>query len=209
MSMDIYIKPNKKALITGRKLVYLKDIGEVFSTGVSVDTVKNTIVYQVKEEKKASYLISVLDIIKALTNHFPESTITNLGEMDVVVEYSPQKEKENKVFTYLKVACIFIILFVGASTAIMSFHNDGEIPSILKNYYYIFFRENIDIPKILVVPYSLGLAVGITIFFNHFSKIYLTKDPTPIEVQMTTYENETITNIVDTLSSQKESDNQS
>ena len=44
------------------------------------------------------------------------------------------------------------------------------------------------------IPYSIGLAVGIVIFFNHFGKKMLTTDPTPIEVQMTTYEEEVIKN---------------
>lgn len=207
--MDIYIKPIKKASIAGRKLVYVKDISEVFTTGINMDAVKNTIVTQIKSDKESSYLISIIDVIKSLTNSFPDATITNLGEMDVVVEYAPQSKKESKAFTYLKVAVICIVLFAGAATAIMSFHADGEIPDIMSNYYYIFFKQTIETPKILIIPYSIGLAVGITIFFNHFSKIYLTKDPTPIEVQMTTYENETITNIIDTLSSQKGRDEKS
>ena len=38
--------------------------------------------------------------------------------------------------------------------------------------------------------YSIGLAVGIIIFYNHFGKAKITKDPTPTEVEMRTYEDE-------------------
>ena len=48
------------------------------------------------------------------------------------------------------------------------------------------------------IPYSIGLAVGITVFFNHCSKRKLTTDPTPIEVEMTTYEEEVIKNQLST-----------
>lgn len=36
--------------------------------------------------------------------------------------------------------------------------------------------------------YSLGIGVGVVFFFNHFGHGKITQDPTPIEVQMRTYE---------------------
>lgn len=197
--MDIYIKPVKKTAITARKLVYVKDVAEVFSGDYSVDAIKNIVVFKVKNNQPKNYCISVMDIIRAIHNTFPNSTVNNVGEMDIIIQYSPEKQKTNRYIEYLKIAAIFVVLFAGAMTAIMSFHTDGEMPDILKNYYYIFFRETMENPPIMVIPYSIGLGVGIIIFFNHFSRMYITKDPTPIEVQMTTYENETIANIVDTL----------
>ena len=40
------------------------------------------------------------------------------------------------------------------------------------------------------VSYSIGLAVGILVFYNHFGPKKLSKDPTPIEVEMRKYETE-------------------
>ena len=40
----------------------------------------------------------------------------------------------------------------------------------------------------LEVSYSVGLAAGIIIFFNHVGGRRITKDPTPIEVAMRNYE---------------------
>ena len=42
--------------------------------------------------------------------------------------------------------------------------------------------------NVLEVSYSLGLAVGIIVFYNHIGGRRLTKDPTPIEVAMRNYE---------------------
>ncbi|HAX34118.1 MAG TPA: stage V sporulation protein AA, partial [Tyzzerella sp.] len=44
---------------------------------------------------------------------------------------------------------------------------------------------------------------GIIVFFNHFSKITLTQDPTPIEIEMTTYEKETNASVIDHLNRRK------
>ena len=40
----------------------------------------------------------------------------------------------------------------------------------------------------LEVFYSLGLAAGIIVFFNHVGGRRLTKDPTPVEVSIKNYE---------------------
>lgn len=203
--MDIYIKPVQKANITGRKVVYLKDIAEVYVGGGKNQNLDMIVLLKITSNEKKSYLISVMDVIKVINQHLPDATVSNVGEMDVVVQYSPTEEKQNKWVLYLKVAFVFVVLLAGASTAIMSFHSDAQMPQIFENYYYIFFRKNVDMPSIIAIPYSIGLAVGIFVFFNHFSKIYITQDPTPIEVEMTSYEKQTIENVIDNLNSQKKS----
>ncbi len=53
------------------------------------------------------------------------------------------------------------------------------------------------------LPYSIGLAAGIIVFFNHFSGKKLTDDPTPIEVEMSVYEKEVADNLIDTLNKKR------
>jgi stage V sporulation protein AA len=95
------------------------------------------------------------------------------------------------------------VLFVGAATTIMCFHTDVQLPLIFQNIYYIFYGENREMPAILSIPYSIGLGLGIIIFFNHFSEASLTEDPTPIEIEMTTYEKETNASVIDFLGRRK------
>ena len=203
--LDIYIKPNEKITITARKIVYLKDVGEIWIPGQSTASLENLVVYQVPEDTEKTYLISVIDIIKAITLKFPDATVNNVGEMDILLTYQKQYKQQNKVWLYSKIVFIALILFTGASTSIMSFHSDAQIPKIFQNYYYMFFGEYNDMPLILAIPYTIGLAIGIILFFNHFSKIYVTKDPTPIEIEMTTYEKETNTSIIDALNRKQKS----
>ncbi len=203
--MDIYIKPNEKITITGRKIVYLKDVGEIWIPEQTTASLENLVVYQIPEDTEKTYLISVIDIIKAITLKFPDATVNNVGEMDILLTYQKQYKQQNKVWLYSKIVFISLILFTGASTSIMSFHSDAQIPKIFQNYYYIFFGEYNDMPLILAIPYTIGLAIGIILFFNHFSKIYVTKDPTPIEIEMTTYEKETNTSIIDALNRKQKS----
>ena len=41
---------------------------------------------------------------------------------------------------------------------------------------------------IIEISYSIGLAVGILIFYNHFSNKKASKDPTPLQVEMIKYD---------------------
>lgn len=201
--MDIYIKPVEKAQVVRNRNVQLKDVAEVFLDGQTAGEAERLVVFQIPEEKKKTYLVSVLDIIRELSRKYPGATISNVGEMDILVEYLPEPEKKRPVWTAAKVLVISLILFAGASTTIMCFHSDAQLPLIFQNVYYIFFGENREMPAMLSIPYSIGLGLGIIIFFNHFSKITLTEDPTPIEIEMTTYEKEANASIIDALERKK------
>lgn len=91
-------------------------------------------------------------------------------------------------------------------TAIMSFHSDSQMPAVFQTMYRIFFGVESTKPYIIYVPYSIGLAVGIIVFFNHFMGKSITNDPTPIEVQMSTYEKESTDSVIDRLNKEKENE---
>ena len=206
--MDVYIKPVKKFQAKGKKIIYLKDIAEVYCENIKNDSLKNAIVLRIEQGcKRANYIISVMDMVKAVTNLEPNATVVNMGETDVVIEFAEKPAKENKLITIIKIAAVVVILFFGGATAIMSFHADGEIPKVMSSYYEMFYGVENETPYVLEIPYSIGLAIGIIVFFNHFSVIKMTEDPTPIEVQMTTYEKEVIENQIETLNKQKENKN--
>ncbi len=201
--MDIYVKPFKKVSLAEVKKIYLKDIAEVYAPSEILKQVKNVKVMEIKAEEQNNYLISIIDIINSIDKSMPGHTINNVGEMDTVLEYSPVKEKDKSIIKSLKVAAVTIILLAGSSTAIMSFHSDAQMSKVFENYYYIFFNERVENPMLLDIPYSIGLAMGIIVFFNHFIGKKITTDPTPIEVEMSTYEANVTDNIIDTLNVEK------
>lgn len=202
--MDIYIKPMEKASIVRKREVLLRDVAEVYIGGAKTQEAGRLVVFSIPEEKKKTYLLSVLDLIRILHQKYPKASISNLGEMDILIEYQPQPERKNPLWTGAKIAFVSLILFVGATTTIMCFHSDTQLPLIFQNVYYIFFGENREMPAMLSIPYSIGVGLGIILFFNHFSKATLTDDPTPIEIEMTTYEKETNASVIDYLEQQKQ-----
>jgi len=154
-------------------------------------------------EKKKSYLVSVTDIIKTIKKTYPDYTVNNVGEMDTLVQYAAKKSYDRPWLKWLRIAFVVVVLFVGSSTAIMSFHTDGQMPKIFENYYRMFYGEEKSNPKIVNIPYSIGIAVGIIVFYNHFMGKKITDDPTPIEVEMELYEKDVTDTVVEVLNQRK------
>lgn len=199
--MEIYIKPVKKILLEQRQDVYLQDITEIISD-VS-DKLKHEKVFKIPLKIRKNYVVSITDIIKIIKKKFPDYSVINLGEKDTIIDYSPVIVKENQFLKILRIIFVCIVLFMGAATAIMSFHSDAQIPDVFKNYYKIFFGYELDNPKIIAVPYSIGLAVGIIVFFNHLGNIKITRDPTPIEVEMSLYDTDIYNTLVDSIQTEQ------
>lgn len=202
-AMEIYIKPMEKVQIVQKRTVYLRDIAEILLSGQEAGEAERMVVFQIPKEKKATYLISVVEIIDLLQKKWPQARVQVLGEMDTLIEYLPKAQRENPFWLAGKIAFVALVLFTGAAATIMCFHTDTQIPLLFQNLYYLFFEENREVPLLLSIPYSIGLGVGIILFFNHFSKLSLTQDPTPIEIEMTTYEKEANASIIDTLNQRK------
>ena len=82
----------------------------------------------------------------------------------------------------------------------MALNNDVEAPKLFDQIYTQIMGIKPDGFTILELTYSLGLTVGILIFFNHFGKKKFTVDPTPMEVEMRLYENDIQTTLIETYS---------
>jgi len=201
--MDIYIKPKKKAAIVGKEHVVVKDVAEVLAAEGVQKRVENVRLLTVGG-KDGVYLLSIIDMMKAISAALPGHNINNVGEIDTVVSVKAVPPKKRATVKWLKVALVSLILFTGASTAIMTFHTDSQMGTVFQRYHKIFFGEEVEKPYIINIPYSIGLAVGIVVFFNHFGGKRITKEPTPIEIEMATYEKDVEDAMIDNLSRQEE-----
>ena len=209
--MDIYIKPAKKATISEQRAILIQDVAEVVATADVAEKVQKMKLADIGQdgEKKKNYLISVTDIIKKIKKTYPDYTINNVGEMDTLVQYAAQKSRDRPWLKWLRVAFVVLVLFVGSSTAIMSFHTDGQMPKIFESYYRMFYGEEKSNPKIVSIPYAIGIAVGIIVFYNHFMGKKITDDPTPVEVEMELYEKDVTDTVVQVLSQRKNAEDES
>ena len=145
---------------------------------------------------KKRYIVSIMKIIEMADQTFQNVDIQNIGETECVVEFKTPK-KDDGPMAIIKTTIICLILFFGVGFSIMSFNNDVSIDDMFSKISKQFTGDKEQGRKILEYCYSIGLGVGIIIFYNHFGPKKLTKDPTPIEVEMRKYERDINQTLID------------
>ena len=127
-----------------------------------------------------------------------------MGEPTFILTYE-SKKKKSQVWNWMKTALICIITFFGAGFAIMTFNTDVDTPKLFANLYEEVTGQATDGFTELELMYSVGIAIGVIFFFNHFGRKKLSEDPTPIQVQMRIYEDDIDTTVMEELSRSKDS----
>jgi len=206
--MDIYIKLKKKATLYKKAAITVGDVAEIVAPPEVLQKIKDVVLFCVNtaDKRTQNFAVSITDAIKAVETAAPGENISSIGETDAWVQYIAKEPKPNKLVKWLKVAAVSLVLFVGSSTAIMSFHADGEIPQVFRRYYQLFFGAESTNPLIITIPYAIGIALGIIIFYNHMLGKKVTDDPTPLEVELEMYDKDVTDTMVDLLNQRKEND---
>lgn len=207
-----YIKLNRNVEVRQQE-VRLQDVGSVRCADVSVAAkVKNIKIHHFKhnEEKKTGQkenrkekfekkrcVISVLRIIELIEETVPGVTVESLGETDVLIEWVDVNRHKGFV-QGIKIFLVAVISFFGTAFTIMAYHNDIGIADVFAQIHRIVMGEEPRGVSVLEAAYSVGLALGIILFFNHVGGRRLTKDPTPIEVEMRVYETDVNNALIET-----------
>lgn len=193
----IYIKPNRNAEVSAHE-VLLKDIASVTSTDEHLTAKAKALkVYQFREGQEKRAVISNLKLIELLQGLEKGVTVENVGELDTLIKLVKVPEKKG-LLVWCKVAFVALISFFGTAFTIMAFHNDVGIHDVFGRLYEQVMGVSSNGFTTLEVTYSLGLAIGITIFFNHIGGRRITTDPTPIEVEMRVYEKDVDDTLIET-----------
>lgn len=195
----LYIKGENNTEVKSRD-VMLKDILTIECADANIaNHIKVMKILKFPEKGQHRMVISVLKIIKTIHEKYPSLQIENLGPTDFIVTYEHPEEK-SKFMEYLKVGFISVLVFFGAAFSIMSFNNDISVTRMFGQIYQLVTGTQSDGFGALELSYSIGIAIGILIFFNHFGKKRFSVDPTPMEVEMRLYENDIQTTLVDIYS---------
>lgn len=194
--VTVYLKGNQSVEVQKRN-VMLGDILAMESTDKNVlSHLKTRKVWQVPQGKKHRCVISILQVVEWIHREYPRAEVQNMGATDIIITYEERKS-QNKYFYALKVFAVALVVFVGAAYSIMSFHIDVDMKHLFEEIYKAVTGEVQERAGILEFSYSIGLSVGILFFFNHFGKKRFAKDPTPLEVEMRSYETEIQSTIVE------------
>ncbi|MBQ3105729.1 MAG: stage V sporulation protein AA [Lachnospiraceae bacterium] len=201
MAEDIlYLKLDTKVQIS-EPAVRIGDLGKMFCTNPEMgNKIKTLKIYRMQQEDHGRCVIGVLKVIEIVLKEFPGLTIENMGETETVVEQTGSKEPKGRggvaagkdrpwnIKSLLKVVFVSAVCFFGTMYTVMAYHNDVAIHDLFSHLYVFVMGEKSDGYTILELAYSIGLSLGIVIFYNHIGKRRLTPDPSPVEVEMRLYD---------------------
>ena len=200
----VYISFKKNSQVTDRK-VTVGDVASVWCADPKLlSVVKSLIILKIPETNKYREVVSALKVISIIGDNVKNADINNLGETEFIVSYQ-EKSEDSKIFEIIKVFIITVIMFCGGAFAIMAYGNDVDVNGIFET-----INEWMEGPNkgalILQIAYSVGLTLGIIVFYNHFSKKKQYKDPTPIEIQMRLYEDDISTAVISNSEREEQTD---
>lgn len=185
----LYIKAEQNVQVSDKK-VCLQNVAKLYSTDKEmVKKLNQEIILVIKAEKDTKYVFSILKLIEFIHKVYPGVEIVNMGEIDLIVEYK-QPGKPKKSLEYLKAALVCMIVFFGAAFSIMTFNTDVSVSDVFDKVYQLVLGEGAEHGKIVEIAYCIGLPIGSIVFYNHFSGRQIHTDPTPIQVQMRSFEEE-------------------
>lgn len=183
----LYLKIDENVGVHDRR-VLLKDIAQISCSSREIENRVKVITFpEAVGREPGRYVKSVMEVIDCIQKEFPGLEINNIGVADFIITYE-KPEQPSEVTAWLKTAAVCVLSFFGAAFSIMTFNNDVAVTELFGQIYELFTGQTSDGFTTLELAYSLGLGLGIIIFFNHFAGKKLTADPTPLEVQMRTYE---------------------
>lgn len=193
----IYINAKQNAEVM-ESCVSISNIASVYCREKDICArVKAIRVHKFHGQEEKRQVISILKVIELIEKEIPGVQVESIGETDILIEQiSPDKHKG--VLQFVKLFFVACISFFGTGFTIMAYHNDIGINQLFETIYEQVMGYPSSGYSILEISYSIGLAAGIIIFFNHVGGRRITKDPTPIEVEMRIYEGDVNKALIET-----------
>lgn len=206
--VNVFLYFEQSTLVNKRRVV-LSDVASIYASDpVIKQKIGEIELYVFPGKKKEKLAFCVMKVIELIGTAYPDVSVTPLGEADFVVEYKPaEKKKYEKVLEWGKAVFVCLTVFFGSAFTIMTFNKDASVEEIFALIYKLTEGAERSAPGELEIAYSIGLPIGIVLFFNHFLRKKIDSDPTPLQVQMRQYEKDVNTTIIENASREGKEEN--
>lgn len=180
----LYFRLRKRLSVSPEATITLGDICQLFLDGRTEQNLAKIPIYQVKPTDGNLVIIDVMQVIQKLRFVYPEINLEVQGASQIIVEVLNPRKKPNLVL----VALVWLVLFIGSGLAIMNFHTDVSMLQVHQRIYYLLTGKTNLQPLLLQIPYSIGIGLGMILFFNHIFKKRINEEPSPLEVELFLYQ---------------------
>jgi len=181
---DIYIQFKKDIFLSEQSTVRLMDVINISAPTRIKRKIEPLVAYQVEEHRQREIIVDGLYIIRVIHENLPDTNIRLIGETYTVIYLEKSNRKYGKIF----VPIIWLLLFIGTAMTIMNFHHDVGMQEVQQKIHFIITGKKNDYPLLLQIPYSIGLGIGMILFFNYWFTKRFNREPSPLEVELFKYD---------------------
>ncbi len=202
MKETLYIQIQKSIHID-KPTLYVSDIGELFCQDKTIENeISHIVLKNLKDKKGIRICMNAIEVVKEIQSKYPDVDVNSIGEPEFIVEYAVHKPRP-RVLEFAIVFFVAAFTFLGSMYAIMAYNNDVGTVEIFETVYEFLGLSDYSDNNVLEIAYGIGLALGIIVFYNHFGSFKITKDPTPIQVEMDKYQKDIDDTLIDRTDASK------
>lgn len=183
MEQIVYISLKRHVRLDERRISFF-DVTEAEVGEEAQPILEKLVIKTVQPSAGNVVIVTVLDVIHALKTEFPDTQVVIAGETESIVSLQPA----NTPASFWKIALVWIVLFTGAALTIMNFHEDVSMQKVHVLIYEKITGVKNEQPLLLQIPYSIGLGLGMILFFNRLWQKRLNEEPGPLDLEMFKYE---------------------
>jgi stage V sporulation protein AA len=184
LEKTIYIRMRNRVLAKPEESIYLDDIAQIIAPETIIPKLKKLKVHQISVHDRNIVIIDVMKVIRLISTLIENADVQTIGPAQTIIEVILKKKQMSIPFFIL----IWFLLFFGSAMAIMNFHDDVSMRSVQEKLYKIITGVEDSKPWIFQIPYSIGLGLGMILFFNHVFQKRINEEPSPLEVEMFNYQ---------------------
>lgn len=189
-NFNLYLQFEQNIVIH-KQTVKLRDAARIYCSDAAKASKIGDLIIARLSKGEEHQVLSALEVIRMIGVQCPNAIVTVLGENDFILTLA--SKKKNSVFNELcRTALVCLIVFFGAAFSVATFNNDVDV-TLLFDQILVTLKSPEELLPWLQVSYSAGIPLGILIFYNHIIRKNMYNDPTPLEVEMRLYEQETNT----------------
>lgn len=185
MEKVIFMKLRHRVQVKPHDVVLIGDVAQMIATDDRLlEKIKQLPLYRIQPHDKNIVIIDVMKVIEAILRFDRALDVQTVGPAQTIIEV--MYEKKHVPFLYFLL--VWLLLFIGSALAIMNFHEDVSMKETHQHLYTLITGEKAEKPLLFQIPYSLGLGLGMILFFNHVFRKRLNEEPSPLEVEMFNYQ---------------------
>ncbi|MNZ86994.1 Stage V sporulation protein AA [compost metagenome] len=181
---NVYLRLSKQVAIPIGSPIRLKDIAHIMAEPHIESKLLDIVMDRPESSDGNLIVIDMLQVILQIKHLFPDAQVEIIGEPQVLVEMIAEKRKPS----ILLFIAVWLLLFFGAALTIMNFHADVSMPAVQIRIVEMITGERDEHPYLFQAAYSIGIGLGMIVFFNHLFKKKWNEEPTPLEVEMFLYQ---------------------